>query len=166
MPATGIILQHRLGLSKSCLAFDVNLGCSGFVVGLNLAYSLVQQPSVRKVLLLNGETRTKVYSFKDRQTGFLFGDAGTACLVEKGKNYGKSWFMLDSDGAKGDYIMIKSGGYRNPSTSESFIEKQRENGRFHSDEQGSMDGAGVFEFVITEVPKSVKKTLQYAEKEK
>jgi len=166
MPATGIILQHRLNLPKSCLAFDINLGCSGFVVGLNLAYSLLQQDSIRKILLLNGETRTKVYSFKDRQTGFLFGDAGTACLVDKNEKYGQSWFMLDSDGAKSDYISIHSGGYRNPSTPESFIERERENGRIFSDEQGYMDGAGVFEFVITEVPKSIKKILQFAEQEK
>jgi 3-oxoacyl-[acyl-carrier-protein] synthase III len=136
------------------------------VVGLNLAYSLLQQDSIRKVLLLNGETRTKVYSFKDRQTGFLFGDAGTACLVDKNEKYGSSWFMLDSDGAKSDYISIKSGGYRNPSTPESFIERERENGRVYSDEQGYMDGAGVFEFVITEVPKSIKKALQFAGIEK
>lgn len=166
MPATGIILQHRLNLPKSCLAFDINLGCSGFVVGLNLAFSLLQQDSVRKVLLLNGETRTKVYSFKDRQTGFLFGDAGTACLVDKNEKYGQSWFVLDSDGAKSDYISIKSGGYRYPSNPESFVERERENGRIYSDEQGYMDGAGVFEFVITEVPKSIKRTLQFASVEK
>ena len=162
MPATAILLQHRLGLPKSCMAFDINLGCSGFVVGLNMAYSFLQQPAIKNVILLNGETRTKVYSFKDRQTGFLFGDAGTACLVQKDEKYGKSWFKIDSDGSKADYIMIKSGGYRNPSTNESFIEKEQPNGRYHSDEQASMDGAGVFEFVITEVPRHVKSVVQTA----
>lgn len=166
MPATAITLQHRLALPKSCLAFDVNLGCSGFVVGLNIAYGFLQQDSIRNVLLLNGETRTKVYSFRDRQTGFLFGDAGTACLVNKNDKYGPSWFTLDSDGSKSDYISIKSGGYRNPSTPESFIERERENGRVFSDEQGYMDGAGVFEFVITEVPRSIRNILQYSETEK
>ena len=63
MPATGIILQHRLGLSKSCAAFDINLGCSGYVYGLCLAYSFCKHKTINKVLLLNGETRTKVYSF-------------------------------------------------------------------------------------------------------
>ncbi len=166
MPATAIILQHRLGLPKSCLAYDVNLGCSGFVVGLNMAFNLLQQDSVRNVLLLNGETRTKVYSFKDRQTGFLFGDAGSACLINRNEKTGPSFFVLNSDGAKSDYISIKSGGYRFPSTPESFIERERENGRFYSDEQGYMDGAGVFEFVITEVPRAVKNILQFAEVEK
>lgn len=166
MPATAITLQHRLGLPKSCLAFDVNLGCSGFVVGLNMTYSFLQQDTIRNVLLLNGETRTKVYSFRDRQTGFLFGDAGTACLVNNNDKYGPSWFTLDSDGSKSDYISIKSGGYRNPSTPDSFIERERDNGRVFSDEQGYMDGAGVFEFVITEVPRSVKNILRYSETEK
>lgn len=165
MPASAIIMQHRLGLPKSTMAYDVNLGCSGFVVGLNLAYSLLQQNSIKNVLLLNGETRTRVYSFRDRQTGFLFGDAGSACLLQKDVNYGRSFFRIDSDGAKADYIMIKYGGYRNPSTPESLIEKDQENGHFHSDEQAYMDGAGVFEFVITEVPKHIKSVLQKAGQE-
>ena len=162
MPATAILLQERLGLPKSCAAFDINLGCSGFIYGLNLAFSLSQQSGIRKVLLLNGETRTKVYSFKDRQTGFLFGDAGTACIIEKDPQFGSAHFVLDSDGSKSDYIKIKSGGYRNPTTIDSLIEKVHEDGSTHSDEQGSMDGAGVFEFVITQVPKQFKETLRYS----
>ena len=34
-PATACVLQHKLGLSKECLAFDVNLACSGYVYGLS-----------------------------------------------------------------------------------------------------------------------------------
>jgi len=166
MPASSFLLQHQLALPKSCMALDINIGCSGFVVGLNLAYSLLQQENIQKVMLLNAETRTKVYSFKDRQTGFLFGDAATACLVSKGDQFGTSYFKIDSDGSKSNYIMAKSGGYRNPSTPESFIEREQENGRFHSDEQGFMDGAGVFEFVITEVPRHIKEVLKSTGHEK
>ncbi|WP_045217512.1 ketoacyl-ACP synthase III [Desulfonatronovibrio magnus] len=163
MPATGIILQHRLGLSKSCAAFDVNLGCSGFVYGLNLAYALGVQPGVNKVMLVNAETRTKAYSFKDRQTGFLFGDAASALIIEKGEHYGPSWFLMDSDGSRYDYIMIKSGGYRHPSTPESLLERTFEDGSIRNDEQAVMNGLGVFEFVITQVPAHVKKILSTAE---
>ncbi|MDD2229560.1 MAG: ketoacyl-ACP synthase III [Candidatus Cloacimonetes bacterium] len=166
MPATSIILQHRLGLPKSCAAFDVNLGCSGFVVGLNLAFSLAQQPAIRKVLLLNGETRTRVYSQKDRKTGFLFGDAGSACIVEKTGTDSKSYFLIDSDGEKSDYIKIDSGGYRHPSTCESVQEKVYENGSVRTDEQGYMDGNGVFEFVIIEVPRQIKKLYKQTEQTK
>ncbi len=166
IPATGIILQHKLGLPKTCAAFDVNLGCSGFVYGLSMAYSFATQPTVDRVLLINAETRTKVYSFKDRKTGFLFGDAATVCLVERGEIYGESYFKLDSDGSKADYIMIKSGGYRNPCTSESFLEKEQPGGCFHSDEQVHMDGEGVFEFVITNVPRHVREVLRLSQLEK
>ncbi len=160
MPATSFILQDRLGLPKTCAAFDINLGCSGFVVGLNIAYSLAAQSSIRKILLLNGETRTKVYSFKDRKTGFLFGDAGAASLIEKSHSVGDSFFVIESDGSKNDYIKIKCGGYRYPSSSESFKEIMRNDGSIRSDEQGYMDGSGVFEFVITEVPRQIKNLYQ------
>lgn len=155
LPATGIILQDRLGLSKACVAFDINLGCSGFVYGLNIAYSFAQQPTIRKVLLLNGETRTKVYSFKDKSTGLLFGDAGSVCLIEKDKSAGTSYFTNNSDGSRAHYINIKAGGYRNPSSPESIKEKTYNDGSIRTDEQGVMDGAGVFDFTIDEVPKDL-----------
>ena len=92
MPATSVILQGKLGLSKSTAAFDINLGCSGFVYGLSIAYSYAQQTGVKKVLLLDGETRSKVYHPKDRKTGFIFGDAGIAAIIEKDISIGKSFF--------------------------------------------------------------------------
>ncbi|MCK5840198.1 MAG: ketoacyl-ACP synthase III, partial [Bacteroidales bacterium] len=73
MPATAIILQHRLNLPKSTIAFDINIGCSGFIYGLSTVYAYMQQKKFRKALLLDGETRSKVYSPKDRNTAFLFG---------------------------------------------------------------------------------------------
>ena len=159
MPATGIILQHRLGLPKTTAAFDVNLGCSGFIYGLGLAYSFCMQPSVRKVLLLNGETRTKAYSFKDKSTGLLFGDAGSAALIEKNEGAIDSWLSLNADGKRSNMIMIPSGGYRNPSSLESLSEKTYSDGSIRNDEQGIMDGQGVFDFTITEIPADITKTL-------
>ena len=123
MPATSIILQGRLGLSKSTAAFDVNLGCSGFVYGLSIAYAYAKQPGIRKVLILDGETRSKVYHPKDRKTGFIFGDAAIAAIVEKDDNIGKSIFSLNSDGSLHDLIKIDAGGYRNPSSNETLKEK-------------------------------------------
>src|SRR5699024_7580611 len=59
MPASSVILQDRLGLSKETAAYDISLGCSGYVYGLSTAYMYAQQPHVRKVLLLDGETRSR-----------------------------------------------------------------------------------------------------------
>ena len=88
MPATSILLQERLGLSHSTIAFDITLGCSGFIYGLSVIYALMQQKGLRKALLLDGETRSKVYSPKDRRSAFLFGDGGVAALIERS---GKIW---------------------------------------------------------------------------
>lgn len=162
MPGSGIILQNRLALEKHCTVLDVSLGCSGFVYGLNLVYSLSSQTRIRKALLLNGETKSKVYSMKDKQTGLLFGDAGSACLVEKTGDSSKSFFSLMSDGSKSHYIKIPSGGYRNPTTIESLKEKQYEDGSIRTDEHGVMDGAAVFDFTIREVPNNIKETMDFA----
>jgi len=167
MPATSIILQHRLNLSKSAIAFDINMGCSGFIYGLSTVYSYMQQQGFRKALLLDGETRSKVYSAKDRNTAFLFGDAGVAALIEKDEKYEESIFSLNSDGSRSDLIMIHAGGYRNPSSIETLKEKViDEHGNMRSDEQAYMNGPDVFNFLIREVPKDVKNTLEYAETDK
>jgi 3-oxoacyl-[acyl-carrier-protein] synthase-3 len=164
MPATSITLQHRLGLPKTTAAFDINLGCSGFVYGLSVAYAYATMPHVRKVLVLDGETRSKVYHPKDRKTGFIFGDAGVAAVVEK-QEVGNSYFSLNSDGSKSDLIKIDAGGYRNPSNGETTQEKVVDaHGNIRTDEHGYMNGADVFNFVLREIPKNIKEILKFAVK--
>lgn len=164
MPSTSILLQHRLSLSKQTMALDINIGCSGFIYGLSVVYSLMQQGSFRMALLLDGETRSKVYSPKDRKTAFLFGDAGIAALIVKGANYGKSYFSLNSDGSRESLIKIEAGGYRFPSSVETLRERVvDEDGNIRSREHGYMNGADVFNFVISEIPKDIKKLLERTE---
>ncbi len=163
MPATSIILQHRLGLPNSCVAFDIQLGCAGFSYALSVVYSMMQGGHFRKALILDGETRSKVYSPKDRRSAFIFGDGAVAALIEQDERYGKSWFSLNSDGSRHDLIMIKGGGYRYPSSEETLRERVvDEYGNIRSDEQGYMRGGDVFTFVIREIPRDIKKTLEYA----
>lgn len=164
MPATSILLQERLGLSKQTMAFDINLGCSAFIYGLSVIYSLMERSGLKKALLLDGETRSKIYHPKDRKTAFLFGDGGVAALIERNDHFHKSYFNLGSDGSKSNLISMKSGGYRNPSSSESFVElTYDENGNISTDEHGKMDGGEVFNFVLKEIPSSVKKLMSDAE---
>lgn len=160
MPATSILLQDRLRLPMTTMAFDINLGCSGFISALNVVYAMMQNKGFRKALLLNGETRSKVYSPKDRREAFIFGDAGIAALVERDEKFGESHFSINSDGSRGNLIMIPGGGYRNMSSIETLKEKVvDEYGNIRSDEQGHMDGADVFNFVIVEVPKDIKRLM-------
>ena len=163
MPATSILLQERLKLPTSTIAFDINLGCSAFLYGLIIAYSMIGNGGVRKALILDGETRSKVYSLKDRKTGFLFGDGGVAALVEKKDIFQKSWFSLNSDGSRESLIKIPAGGYRKMSSCETVTEKVVDDyGNVRSEEQGYMNGADVFNFVIREVPRDFNRVLEFS----
>ena len=160
MPATACTLQHRLGLPNSCIAFDINLGCSAFIYGMSVVYSMMQSSGLRKALILDGETRSKVYGPRDRRSAFIFGDGGVAALVERDEKFGETTLSLNSDGSRADLIMIKAGGYRHPSTPETLKERVvDEYGNMRSEEQGYMKGGDVFNFVIREIPRDLKKTL-------
>lgn len=163
MPATSVLLQERLRLPTSIITLDINLGCSAFLYGLTVAYSFIKAGNIKKALILDGETRSKVYSKKDRKTGFLFGDGGVAALIEKSDKLVKSWFSLNSDGSRESLIKIPAGGYRKMSSSETVTEKVvDEYGNIRTEEQGYMNGADVFNFVIREVPKDFNRLLQYS----
>ena len=167
MPATSCTLQHRLGLPNSTIAFDITLGCSAFMYGLSVVYGMMERSGLRKALLLDGETRSKVYSPRDRRSAFLFGDGGVAALIERNPKFGKSTFSMNSDGSRADLIMIPAGGYRKMSSAETVVEKViDEFGNMRSEEQGYMRGGDVFNFVIREIPRDIKNTLAYAGKEK
>ena len=167
MPATSLLLQDRLKLSTKTIAFDINLGCSGFIYGLATIYGFMQRQGIRKALLLDGETRSKVYSPKDRKTAFLFGDAGSATIIERNEKSGQSFFSLNSDGSRESLIKINAGGYRNPSTPESLKEKVvDEYGNIRNEEQGYMNGADVFNFVLQEIPKDFKNVIAFSGIEK
>lgn len=163
MPATSVLLQNRLGLPNSTIAFDINLGCSAFIYGLSIVFSMMKNKGLRKALLLDGETRSKVYSPKDRRSAFLFGDGGVAALIERDEKFGDSFISLNSDGSRGDLIKINGGGYRNPSSLETLKERVvDEYGNIRSDEQGYMNGGDVFNFVIREIPKDIKRIAEFS----
>lgn len=164
MPASAILLQHRLGLGMDTIAFDLQLGCSGFVYGLSVGYSLLANTRLRSGLLLVGETRSRVYSSKDRTTAFLFGDGGAAALLTKDPAYGSSEFSLCSDGSRGDLIKIEAGGYRQMSSQATLQEQVvDQSGNIRSAEHGYLKGAEVFNFVLQDVPKNVRHTMKMAE---
>ena len=89
VPATACVLQHRLGLSEDCIAFDVNLGCSAYVYGVWLAATMISTQNLNRVLLLVGDTSNFGINQNDSATAMIFGDGGTATALEKseGKRY-------------------------------------------------------------------------------
>lgn len=158
LPATSILLQNRLELKKECGAFDINLGCSGYVYGLLTSYMFMQNPSVNKILLLVGDTVSKFVSEKDRTTNMIFGDAGSATVICRDEN-SKSYFSLNSDGNGYKSLIINGGGYRNPSSESTLKEFEYTDNSFKNEEQLLMSGPDVFNFTIREVPKDINNLL-------
>lgn len=151
LPSTACVVHRRLGLSNSCAAFDVGLGCSGYPYGLWLAAMMLQTPGFKRVLVLHGETPTRFSDKGDRAVALLFGDAGSATALEAdpaGANSGKKWwFCLHTDGAGMDDLILAGGGFRE---------------RFPSDPRKfsvQMNGANVFNFTIKRIPPLIDETL-------
>jgi 3-oxoacyl-[acyl-carrier-protein] synthase III len=164
IPATAPILQNRLGLSKNTAAFDVGLACSGYVYSLSIAYAFASLPNINRVLLLDGETFTKIVNRRDRVNAPLYGDAGTATIIEKG-NFGSSFFSLNSDGSGFESIKIAAGGFRHITDKDNILERTDKDGNLRSDHQIYMDGGEVFNFTMREVPKDIKNILAFSQTE-
>ena len=158
IPATAPILQHRLGLPIDTLCLDLSLGCSGFIFALSTAYAYASMDGVNRVLLLDGETFSKIVNKHDKVDWPLYGDAATATLIEKG-DFEPSTFILRSDGSGKDAVIIRD-GMRNKITSESCEEKVEEEGNIRNGLEVFMDGMAVFNFAMKRVPKSIKEIVE------
>jgi 3-oxoacyl-[acyl-carrier-protein] synthase-3 len=165
IPNTSSILQEKLQLSKGCLAFDVNLGCSGYVYGLSIVAGLLQNIPNGKALLLVGDISTATISMKDRSTAPLFSDAGSATALEHcaGK---KIHFNLQTDGKEFDDIIIYDGGYRNwyNKQSEEYVEYDK--GVVRNKLQMKLDGVKIFNFALREIAPNINALLEEYQIEK
>lgn len=154
IPNTASVLQHRLGLGKNCLAFDVNLGCSGYVYGLSIIGSMLQNMPGGKALLLVGDVSTHVISDKDKSTWPLFSDAGSASALEYSLN-NDMHFHLQNDGSEFDDIIVPDGGFRNPINKQSFTVNEFEPGICRSNADMKLDGLKIFNFALREVAPNI-----------
>ena len=161
LPSTACILQNRLGLSKECMAFDVPLGCSGFVYGMGIAGSILSNGCIKKALLLVGNTQSVYASPEDKSTALLFGDAGTAVALEFNENYGEFKSHYQTDGSGYEDLIVPDGGCRHPVNKNSFVMEEFEEGIRRSRLHEKMDGGAVFSFAYFNVPKSINKLLEF-----
>ena len=160
IPFTSNILQHRLGLNKEILCFDINAGCAGFIQGLSTSFSVAKTLPKGKVLFIIAETLSKILSYKDRSTAMLFGDGAAAVLIENTENQNcTASFNFFSDGSNADAIMIPDGGYRNIVSSGSLKPIGGENDIKRSKVNLAMDGPRVFDFTIREIAPKVKELI-------
>ncbi len=143
-PATAMVIQHRLQVGEDCIVFDVNLGCSGFVCGLNIVGSIMMQSDVQYGLLMCGETAAREKIPGDRAVPdtekILFGDAGSATLLVKDESAPDMYFYSKSDGNRFRALIDPWGFYRNP---------------IQVKEVKAMDGVAVFNFSTEEAPELI-----------
>ncbi len=159
LPVTSTILQDRLGLSQNCVAFDVPLGCSGYVYGMSIIASMMKATGLKRGILLAGDTISKIISKSDKSTLPLFGDAGSATAFEYDIIANDLLFDLGSDGSGKDAIIINDGGARNSITESSLKLDEIDLGIKRNACQLGLEGMDVFSFGISQVPKTVNNLL-------
>ena len=166
-PASACIIHKRLALPPSCLAFDINQGCSGYVYGLYVASSLVESGACKRVLLCAGDTPSRMTTPDNRITAPIFGDAGSATLVEYSDGVAPSYYSLGADGSGAEMIIIPGGGARMPvgktlTECAPLLERHTNMGNAANLLETYMDGLKVFNFTLQVVPRHIQELLAQA----
>lgn len=158
LPSSSTCLQDRLGLSKDTVSMDIRYGCSGYVYGLFQAAAWIACGACRNVLVLAGDTNSRLINENDRSLKMVMGDAGTATLVSKGD--APMGFLIHSDGSGAEKLMVPAGGFRTPHSAQTAELQWDEdhNGRTQNDM--FMDGMAIFMFAVTKVPKNVNAVIE------
>lgn len=158
LPSSACIIQDKVGIPTSCGAFDFNLGCSGYVYGLAVAKGLIMGGIAKNVLLLTAETYTKYLHDRDKGNKTIFGDAATATIVSTDGFAEIGDFVLGTNGAGAENLIVRTGASRNPDKAGDL--SFDENGNPHSSDFLFMNGAEIFSFTQKNVPIVVKETLE------
>ncbi|MGO8929596.1 MAG: 3-oxoacyl-ACP synthase III family protein [Limisphaerales bacterium] len=162
MPATSSIIQGRLGLKQDMLCLDINQACAGYVIGLMQAFMLLEQESVRKVVLINADVLSRKASPKDRNIYPLIGDAASIAIVERDAENSIIHASLKADGSRAHALTIPAGGLRLPSTPETAVLEDVGDNNLRAKDHVFMDGSTIFNFVQTEVPPLIEGLLARA----
>ncbi len=152
-PSTACIIQKNIGAVKAA-AFDISVGCSGFVYGLSIGENFIKSGTYDKVLVIGAETLSRVVDWQERNTCVLFGDGAGACVLEKcEEGFGILSIELGSDGSNGEVLVQPAGGSRLPASMDTV-----EN-RLHFIK---MDGKEVFKFAVRVMERASSNALKKA----
>lgn len=176
-PATAFFIHNKLGLSEDCVAFDINQGCPGWVYGLWLSSQMLESGTCKKILLIVADTPSLGFNPEHRAITPLFGDAGTATLLEYAEKSITSYYSIETHSKNYEAIIHPVGhsrcqfNYTYNTEDFELFKKMCENqintihGYKASVLDMYMDGAAVFDFTLSIVPNNIKKLMQYAKKE-
>lgn len=154
-PSTAFVLQHRLGLPKEAVCYDISLGCSSLVVGMQTVASIMSTSDIRYALLFVGDTAGKSVYPTDRSSAMLFGEAGGVMLFERSDHAeNRIQALIRSDGSGYRYMIVPGGGYRNLHADEKPV--MCEDGNERTLMNSFIQGTSVFTFTIFDVPRLIK----------
>ncbi|NLY76647.1 MAG: ketoacyl-ACP synthase III [Tissierellia bacterium] len=152
-PSTACIVQKSIGAANAA-AFDISVGCAGFIYGLSIGASFIRSGAYKKVLIIGAETLSKIVNWEDRNTCILFGDGAGACILERcEEGYGFLSFDLGADGTDGNLLTMPAGGSRLPASYETV------SNNLHTIK---MDGREVFKFAVRIMEKTSLNVLNKA----
>jgi len=152
MPPTSNIIHGHFQLKQDCLCMDINQGCAGFELGLIQAFMMLEQPAIKKVVLMNADVLSSKVSARDRNSKPLIGDAASITIVEKCEEENPIYANIKMDGTGAMVLNIPAGGFRLPSSPETAVMEEDAAGNFRSKDNLVMQGDEVFNFVQREVP--------------
>lgn len=160
-PATAAILQHKLGLPHSCMALDINLGCSGYPYGLSVVASLLRNMPGAKALFLAGDVSSACLSEQDKSAAPIFSDAGSATALVQDDSAPEMYFNLETDGSGFEAIIIPEGGYRKPITPQSLELVEESPGIVRNKTHLALNGINIFNFSVQAAPQNANALLEH-----
>jgi len=125
MPSTACFVQHALGAGDTP-AFDIMAACSGFIYALTIGSQFIETGKYRKVLVIAGDSLTRLCDFEDRGSCILFGDAAGAAILEPAddSDKGVQYTVMHADGGGWDLIHVPAGGSKAPASAETVAQRQ------------------------------------------
>lgn len=123
-PATACLVQNKIGATNAW-GFDLSAACSGFLFALQTGATLVESGRYKKVLVIGADKMSSITDYTDRNICILFGDAGSAVLLEptEDKSLGLQNSILRVDGTGKDALYMLGGGSLNPASHETVDKK-------------------------------------------
>ncbi|GAB3676882.1 3-oxoacyl-ACP synthase III family protein [Salinisphaera aquimarina] len=164
-PTTACLVQERLGLPTHVGALDINLGCSGYIYALGVAKALIETGQAKKLLLITADTYSKFVNPGDKSVRALFGDAAAATLMSDGPADAANAigpFIYGTDGSGAQDLIVPNSGMRNRAAHTQSEEYTDRHGNTRSDHNIYMNGRGVIEFTLREVPRAVAQLCEKA----
>jgi 3-oxoacyl-[acyl-carrier-protein] synthase-3 len=162
LPGNSMLLQQRLGLSRSAFLLDINQGCAGYVYGMATLAGMMHATGIERGLLLVGDTITRWLSDQDRSTRPIFSDAGSATLLEKSREAAPFYFNLGAEGAGASIIQVQGGGARHPFGADSLTMADFEPGVRRAPVHLAMHGIDVLNYSFRHVVPNIKELLEAA----